>query len=500
MLASLFPHQQRALDMLKASLRSGKRRPQLQLPTGSGKTIIAINAMASAMEKGNRVAFTVPLLTLIDQTVERLIENGIDQANIGVVQADHELRRPHAPLQVCSVQTLAKRDFPPVEFAFVDESHIQHKTIAEWMGADEKKIFIGLSATPWAKGMAKHYDDLLIPATIKDLITSGHLCPFKAFAPSKPDLSGIAIVNGDYHQDQLSALMQQKELTADVVGTWLEKAEDRPTMVFAVDRAHAAKLHDEFCGIGVRSAYVDMATPRDERTAVRELFQRGEIRVICSVGTMNAGVDLDVRCISFARPTKSPILYVQSIGRGLRTAPGKDHLLILDHSNATLSLGLVDEIYFGKLRGGERGESSGEVKRKLPGPRECPECKVLVPATVRYCECGHIFRYVSRVETRDGELVEYGKGKVGKAKAEDGHVYTGAEKADVFAQLKHYALMKGYAEGWAAHKYQDRFGVWPSGWIRDVEPRQPTRNTLAWIWMMTKASAQRWRREQEERV
>jgi hypothetical protein len=111
-----------------------------------------------------------------------------------------------------------------------------------------------------------------------------------------------------------------------------------------------------------------------------------------------------------------------------------------------------------------------------------------------------MFRYVSRVETLDGELVEYGKGKVGKAKAEDGHVYTMEEKADLFAQLKHYGLMKGYASGWAYHKYVARFGVKPDWSIRDVKPRQPTRNTLAWIWMMTKASAQRWRREQEERV
>ena len=105
-LFELKPVQVKALDMIKGSLRSGKRRPQLQAPTGSGKTVIGAHAVTGALEKGNPVAFTVPLLSLIDQTVARFVENGIVLDQIGVIQADHPLRRPQAPVQICSVETL----------------------------------------------------------------------------------------------------------------------------------------------------------------------------------------------------------------------------------------------------------------------------------------------------------------------------------------------------------------------------------------------------------
>jgi DNA repair protein RadD len=478
-LFELRPVQVKALDMIKGSIKSGHKRPQLQLPTGSGKTIIAAHAVAGGLAKGSRSAFVVPLLSLIDQTVERFIENGIPMDKIGVVQADHPLRRPQAPVQICSVQTLAKRDFPNVEFVVVDESHIQHQTIYEWMDEDPKRIYIGLSATPWAVGMANHWDELLIPATIKELIASGDLCKFRAFAPTKPDLSGIKTIAGDYHEGQLSERMSEKVIVADVVSTWLDKAENRPTLTFAVDRAHAAKLHDEYCAAGVSSAYVDAFTKREERQAVKDLFHRGEVKVVVSVGTMIAGIDWDIRAIQFVRPTKSPILLVQAIGRGLRNAPGKDYLLLLDHSNATLTMGLPSEIHFDEMLGGKKAKGGGEPKKKpLPSPRECPECKQIVAATERHCPCGYEFKYfVSKVMTRDGELEEIG-GATDTKKLNRDMGWT--EKERFYGELKWFGEVKNFKPGWAAVQYKKRLGVWPNAY-KDAEPVEPSNATKAWI-------------------
>lgn len=480
----LRPVQAKALDMMRGSIKSGKKRPQLQLPTGAGKTVIAAHMATGAKAKGNRSAFTVPLLSLIDQTVERFIQNGIAPGDIGVVQADHPLRRPQAPIQICSVQTLARREFPETDFIMVDESHLQHKVIYEWMDECPDKIFVGLSATPWAVGMALHYDELLVPATIKEMIESGDLCKFRAFAPSQPDLSGVEVRGGDYQVEALSArLCGDKILTADVVTTWCEKAEGRPTMLFAVDRAHAAKLHDEFCASGVTSAYVDAFTERDERETVKSLFHRGEIKVVCSVGTMTHGVDWDVRCVSFCRPTKSPILLVQALGRGLRPAPGKDHLLILDHSGSIFgrpdSLGLPTEIGFTHLLGGKKRDGSGDKKAKpLPSPRECPHCKEIVPATERHCPCGYEFRYVRKIETDDGELEEVGAGKGRSAK----ETWNTEQKARFLGELQWHAAVKGYKPVWPVVKYKDRFGDWPHWTVKRIaQPTQPSYATLAWI-------------------
>ena len=117
-------HQQAALDGLRLSFRAGKRRPMLSLATGSGKTVIAAHVVAGAYRKGNRVTFCVPALSLVDQTFERFRENGIEADDMGIIQADHPWRRPDAPIQIATAQTLARREKPGTDVVVVDEAYI----------------------------------------------------------------------------------------------------------------------------------------------------------------------------------------------------------------------------------------------------------------------------------------------------------------------------------------------------------------------------------------
>ncbi len=112
-----------------------------------------------------------------------------------------------------------------------------------------------------------------------------------------------------------------------------------------MDRAHAKNLQAQFEAAGVPTGYIDAYTKPDAREALFRRFTAGELRAIASVGCLTTGVDLDVRCIVLARPTKSEMLFVQIIGRGLRTADGKSDCLILDHSDTHLRLGLVTNIH-----------------------------------------------------------------------------------------------------------------------------------------------------------
>ena len=132
-LKPLRPHQHRAIDGVRQALMTGATRPVLQLPTGAGTTVIAAHMIAGVLRAHKRVAFCVPRLGLIDQTVNRFIENGIDAGSIGVVQADHPWRRAHAQVQVCSAQTLSRRGLPTVDWVIIDECHEQHKVYADWM-------------------------------------------------------------------------------------------------------------------------------------------------------------------------------------------------------------------------------------------------------------------------------------------------------------------------------------------------------------------------------
>jgi hypothetical protein len=157
----------------------------------------------------------------------------------------------------------------------------------------------------------------------------------------------------------------------------------------------------------------------------RRIFQRyraGITRIICSIGVLTAGIDEDVRCIIMARPTKSPILWVQMIGKVLRRAEGKADLRILDHSSNSLSLHTVDKIFFDKMHDGKRGpdlwsdeerEAAAEAKQALP--KLCPECSAVVARHELKCsQCGHEFKPVCEVNVIEGDLVKLGGGEQGR--------------------------------------------------------------------------------------
>lgn len=149
---TLRPHQERAITGLRQSLAQGSKRPMLALPTGAGKTFIAASVIKMALAKGNRVTFCVPAVSLIDQTVEEFYKEGITE--IGVIQADHPMVDYGKPVQIASIQTLQRRGVPETDLVVIDEAHKMLKVVKGWMDMDPNVPFIGLSATPWARGWA----------------------------------------------------------------------------------------------------------------------------------------------------------------------------------------------------------------------------------------------------------------------------------------------------------------------------------------------------------
>lgn len=478
MRSTLRPHQVEAIRQLKLSIGQGDRRPVLQLPTGAGKTVVAAAIVDGARSKGNRVIFTVPAISLIDQTVQSFWNEGITE--VGVIQADHPMTNPTMPVQVASIQTLQRRGVPDTDIVVVDECHRLFQFYGEWMARPEWQHipFIGLSATPWTRGLGQHFTNLIVGATTRELIDAGYLSEFEVFAPSHPDLSEVRTVAGDYHEGDLSDAMNQTPLIADVVQTWLEMGGNDPTLCFAVDRAHAKHLQERFHAAGVACGYVDAHSDLDEREQLRKDFHNGDIRVVCNVGVLTTGVDWDVRCLILARPTKSKMLFVQIIGRALRTAEGKSKARILDHSDTHLRLGLVTDINQTVLDDGKPRTNSGAQERDEPLPKECPQCSFLKPAKVRECpHCGFETAKQTDIESEDGELVAFG-GKASKASKK--YVPTPAEKRTFFAQLRGYALTHEKTEKWVLANYRDKFDEWPHQ-KHGVEPEPPTETVLNWL-------------------
>lgn len=462
------PHQVTALALLKRSFLAGHRRTVCQLPTGAGKTRLAAEIVNGALRKGGTVAFTVPAISLVDQTAESFAMEGI--TDIGVMQGNHERADMGAPVQICSVQTLAKRGCPDVGLVIVDECHKQFDVINEWMAKRPQTTFIGLSATPWAKGMADHWTDLICPVRMQDLIDEGFLSPFRVYAPTHPDLSGVKTMAGDYHEGQLSTVMSDGVLIADIVETWLRLAKWQPTLVFAVDRAHAAKLQAQFGAAGVEMGYCDANVDRIARAVLFDRMAKGEIAGIVNVGTLTTGVDADVRCIVLARPTKSEMLHVQIIGRALRTAAGKTEALILDHADNHARLGFVTDIHHDRLLSGADKRQATRKEKGEPMPKECPSCGTLKAPKVRECpSCGFTPSRQSEIETEEGELQEITKRKPKP---------TMADKQAFWSMANFVDRERNKGGKLAKALYRGKFGVWPIG--LDPSPVRPSPDFLAY--------------------
>jgi superfamily II DNA or RNA helicase len=313
-------------------------------------------------------------------------------------------------------------------------------------------------------------------STTKQLIADKYLSPFRVFAAQRPDLGNVKVVAGEYQEQQLSKVMQEGSLTADIVDTWQRRWGKGNTLCFCVDISHAKAVQQRFLDAGIRCGYQDCFTDQRERALIKKQFHDGVLQVVCNVDTLTVGVDWDCRCLILARPTRSEMKFVQIIGRALRTAPGKTEALILDHSDTHQRLGFVSDIHHEQLSNGKMDQSiKAKPRQKLP--KECPTCTCMVSPGIPTCpNCGYVFpiRGVSEIVEEDGTLVEYtadGR-KVGNPKA--GRDYTMAEKVAFFGELKGYRIQNGKSEGWAAHVYKTKFGVWPNHpSIRDAAARVP---------------------------
>jgi DNA repair protein RadD len=477
---SLYPDQAAFKREVYASIATGCLRIVGQAPTAFGKTVLAAAIARDILDRGKRMIFVVHALSLIDQTVDRFVENGISRDEIGVIQADHQLTDPDCPIQIASVCTLQRRKIPPANLVVIDEVHRWFKFYDTWLKLPEWAAvpFLGLSATPWTKGLGKRFSKLVIGATTQQLIDAGRLSDFKVYAPSTPDLKNIKIVAGDYHEGELSKVMNTPVLVADVVDTWKLRAQNRPTLVFAVDRAHAKNLQTKFQEAGVTAGDIDCFTSREERERIAEQFRRGIIKVVCNVGCLTTGVDWDVRCIVLARPTRSEMLFVQMVGRGLRLANGKDQCLILDHSDNHSRLGFVTDIQYNELDDGKVIRAKPKSIEKLP--KLCPSCKFLKPPKALECPaCGFSPQPKCQVIAADGDLVEWQNCNTSVGPSQE-------DKITFYRELMGFAAERAatgrpYNARWPAINFRDRYGHWPPYNWNSLKPIEPSRSSRNWI-------------------
>jgi len=264
----------------------------------------------------------------------------------------------------------------------------------------------------------------------------------------------------------------------DVVENWARIASDRQTFVFAVNVAHSMHLADEFRKHGIAAEHIDGQTQHEERLAIQRRLRSGETQVLCNCEIMTYGVDYPpVSCIVLARPTRSITRYMQMVGRGLRTHPGKDDCLVLDHAGAVSEVGFVDDPMPWSLDGKQKIQERRKQKAE-PKEIECRSCGAQFRAA-KYCpSCGaeQGQRYARAVEAHEAELQEIER----RGKKKNAKEWTMREKMDFYSELLGYAESKRFKVGWAAHAYRAKLGVWPNK-MKSVEGTPPGEDTMRWI-------------------
>ena len=481
MIPELRDYQLETLAAVKSAYAKGHRRILLQAPTGSGKTVMAAAIIAGAESKGTQTAFCAHRREIIYQTSETLRKFEVRH---GIVMAG-EMPTTHFT-QVCSVQTLASwmkrgkiKPFWHGGVLILDECHRSlAKSYTDLMSPDT--LLIGLSATPArsdGQGLGEIYDCIVQAPTIRQLIHDGHLVQPKYFAPSAPDLAGVKMAGGDYQTASLASRVDKPKLVGDVIENWARLAEGRKTVVFATNVKHSVHLTDAFLAAGINAAHLDGTTTREDRQQILKDFRAGIIQVLCNCQVLTEGWDQpDVACCVVARPTKSISMYLQMVGRVLRPSLGKTDTYVLDHAGIVHEHGFVEEFEAWSLEGtATQNSEKSERDKKAAKEMTCSKCSATWVGSRTCPACGHMLEtYGKAVAFLEGDL-----GMVEADKTVTKNKYTTEVKAQWLGELRAYARDRGKADGWVAHTYRAKFGVWPRVDALPAEATSP--EVLAYI-------------------
>jgi DNA repair protein RadD len=488
--AALRPYQEATLAQLAAAFAAGRQAPLLVLPTGAGKTVIAAEALRRAVAAGERALFLAPRRELIAQTSEKLEAVGVGH---GVILAGADPRDGlGAAVHVASVDTLVSRILrhgtlapPHYDLVIVDEAHLsiterRVRLLEHWPTARR----IGLTATPTRKdgrALGVLYDVLIEPATTAELVAQGYLARARYWSWPTPDLGGVQLVADDYNLGELERVMNRAPLLADVVTTWMQRASDRRTVVYGVSIAHAVALAEAYRRVGIAAEHVDAGTPAPARAATFARFRAGVTQVLTNCFLAAYGFDLPaLSCIVLARPTRSLMLYLQMLGRGLRIADGKADCLVLDHSGAVHRFGFATDPRRWQLTGSAALAPTPSRTTPPRTAKTCPECHSMWVEGAACPECGYVLRPKGRlVDTLEGDLVE-----LGAAAPEE------IDRRAFYAELRGLTAQRGYKPGFAKAKFRERFDAWPS-WHWDTDPPVPPSLTTE-HWVLARQIA--WRR------
>ena len=401
-------YQQEAIDAIYRYFANANGNPLVCVSTGGGKSVIIADFIHGVMRHWPEQRFLIlsHVKEIIEQNHEKIVAQW-PEAPTGIYSAAMNSRNTDARILFASIQSVHKRarQLGHFDLLVMDECHLLNSENSETMysrliaglrAINPALKIVGFTATPYrmkqgllTEGKHPLFDQIIYETDIQQLIDDGFLSPLRSKAgKEKIDLDGVRTRQGDYLTRDMEAAVNKNDVTDKAVAEIIRYGQDRKAwLIFCVSVAHARQVKELLLTEGIKAECVTGETPKDDRARILANYKAGKIQALTSQGVLTTGFDAPITdLIALLRATKSPGLYVQILGRGLRISPstGKTDCLVLDYGGNVERHGPIDRITVDHIKAGQgRGE---------PPVKECPECFELIPAGLRICPaCHHEF-------------------------------------------------------------------------------------------------------------
>jgi DNA repair protein RadD len=478
MVMQLRPYQTEAVAAVYEHLRERDDHPCVVIPTAGGKTPVMATICRDAVQQWNgRVLIVAHVKELLEQAADKLHAMAPDLWNrIGVYSAGLRCRDTEHPIIVAGIQSVYRRaaELDRFDLILIDEAHMlppdgegMYRTfLSEARVVNPNVRLIGLTATPYrmTTGMICAPENLLnhvcYEVGVRELIVQGYLCPLKTKAGRrKVDTSGLHVRGGEFIAGEVEALMDDDSLVRSACHEIVDQTQDRHSvLIFAAGVQHAQHVQRVLGEMGHECGFVCGDTLPFERAETLKRFKDGDLKYLVNVNVLTTGFDApNIDCVALLRPTNSPGLYYQMVGRGFRLDPSKKNCLVLDFGGNILRHGPVDALEIT-----DRSSGNGEAPAK-----ECPQCRAVIHAAYSLCpECGYEFPPPER-EQHDHEASTAGilSGEVTDTEYEVQNVYYSVHAKRGAPEGAPKTMRVEYRIGWK--QYQSEWICFEhAGWAR----------------------------------
>lgn len=409
----LRPYQKTITEEIRAHLRKGEKSVLTVAPTGSGKTVIFAHIAHGAASKNNRVLILVHRREILEQTLKSLYNLGVVSGQIVPGQ-----RNTLDGIQVGMVQTVVRRlaALRRPDLIIVDEAHhaLMDNNWGQVLKYWSEVPRLGFSATPErldGRGLGETFSTMVMGPSIMDLVESEHLSYPVMYRPPEEHLAQYHVKRGDFDTGEQEKEMSRRKIVGDVIEHYHRHMDGLPVVCFCVSIEHSKLMTERFREAGYRAETVWGNMPRSDRERAIKGLADGSVQVVSSCDVISEGVDVPVMAGAILlRKTMSLGVYLQQAGRALRTYPGKNRAMILDHVGNYYIHGHVLQDREWSLD----AKSRKDRKEEPPATRTCPKCYGIWPGRPRLCpECGYEWQEAPERKEKDfnairGDLVEAG--------------------------------------------------------------------------------------------